>query len=137
MYSCETTLVRLVEDWKHAIDHGKLVGELSTDMSKAFDAMHPTLLLAKLKAYGFSEGTLSLMRSFFKKRKGRTKLGTVVSEWKEIKMGYPQGSNLGQLFWNIFYQKDLFYLSRASSLSIGSFSNDNGDGNEDVTNLHI
>ena len=49
MYSCETTLVRLVEDWKHAIDHGKPVGELSTDMSKAFDAMHPTLLLAKLK----------------------------------------------------------------------------------------
>ena len=66
----------------------KPVGVLSTDMSKAFDAMHPTLLLAKLKAYGFSEGALSLMRSLFKKRKGRTKLGTVVSEWKEIKMGY-------------------------------------------------
>ena len=73
MYSCETTLVRLVEDWKHAIDHGKSVGVLSTDMSKAFDTMHSTLLLAKLKAYGFSEGALSLMRSFFKERKGRTK----------------------------------------------------------------
>ena len=65
---------------KHAIDHGKSVGVLSTDMSKAFDTMYPTLLLAKLKAYGFSEGAVSLMRSFFEERKGRTKLGTAVSE---------------------------------------------------------
>ena len=117
MYSCETALVRWVEDWKHAVDHGKSVGVLSTDMSKAFDTMHPTLLLAKLKAYGFSEGALSLMRSFFEERKGRTKLGTAVSEWKEIKMVFPQGSDLGLLLWDI-YQNDLFYLSRASSLSM-------------------
>ena len=53
LYSCESTLVRLVEDWKQAIDTGKTVGVLSTnlDMSKAFDTMHPTLLLAKLQAY--------------------------------------------------------------------------------------
>ena len=66
-------MVRLVEDWKHTIDHGKSVGVLSTDMSKAFDTMHTTLLLAKLKAYGFSEGALSLVRSFFEERKGRTR----------------------------------------------------------------
>ena len=51
MYSRETTLICLVKDWKHAIEHGKSVGVLSTDMSKAFNTMHPTLLLAKLKAY--------------------------------------------------------------------------------------
>ena len=66
-------------------------------MSKAFDIMHLTLLLAKLKAYGFLEGALSLMPSFFKECKGRTKLGAAVGEWKEIRMGCPQGSNLGPL----------------------------------------
>ena len=81
LYSCESTLVRLVEDWKQAIDTGKTVGVLSTDMSKAFDTMHPTLLLAKLQAYGFSNESLTLMRSFFMDRKGRTKLGAVVSDW--------------------------------------------------------
>ena len=34
-HSCETTPVRLTEDWKHAIDRNELVTILSTDMSKA------------------------------------------------------------------------------------------------------
>ena len=86
-------------------------------MSKAFETMHLTLLLVKLKPDGSSEGALSLMHSFFEELKGRTKLGTAVSEWKEIEMGCPQESNLGPLLWNIC-QNDLFYLSRASILSM-------------------
>ena len=38
-HSCETTLVRLTEDWKHAIDRNEFLTILSTDMSKAFDLM--------------------------------------------------------------------------------------------------
>jgi hypothetical protein len=30
--SCETTLIRLVEDWKHALDHNKAVGVLSSSL---------------------------------------------------------------------------------------------------------
>ena len=40
----------------------KLVGVLSTDMSKAFDSLCSPLLIAKLKAYGFSDEALGLMR---------------------------------------------------------------------------
>ena len=76
--------------------------------------MHPRacihlgpLLLAKLKtlkAYGFSKDSLTLMRSFFTDRKGRSKLGALLSDWKPIDMGCPQGSNLGPLLWNIYQQ---------------------------------
>ena len=79
--------------------------------------MHPTLLLAKLQAYGFSNESLTLMRSFFMDRKGRAKLGAVVSDWKPVNMGCPWDSNLGPLLWNI-YQTDLVYLDRSSSLSM-------------------
>ena len=41
-HSCETTQVRLVEEWKMEPDCGKLVGMLSTDMSKAL--IHFTFL---------------------------------------------------------------------------------------------
>ena len=50
-HSCETTLVRLTEDWKHAIDRKELVTILSTDMSKAFDPLSHNLVIKKLKAY--------------------------------------------------------------------------------------
>lgn len=66
MVSCTSVSHHLlVEDWKQTIDTRKTVGVLSTDLSKNVDTMHPTLLLAKLQAYGFSNELLTLMRSFF------------------------------------------------------------------------
>lgn len=49
----------------------------------------------KLNAYGFAEGPLKLIRSYFTSRKNRVKLDSVVSDWKE-------GSSFGPLLWNIF-----------------------------------
>ena len=73
-HSCETTLLRLTEDWKLAVDSAQFIGILSTDMSKAIDSLHPSLMINKLKAYGFSEESLSLMRSYFSNRQNRVKL---------------------------------------------------------------
>ena len=48
-HSCETTLINLIESWRKARDNKLVVNILSTDMSKAFDSLHPPLLLSKLK----------------------------------------------------------------------------------------
>ena len=45
-HSCETVLLYLTESWRHSLDNGECVGVLSTDMSKAFDCLFPTLMLA-------------------------------------------------------------------------------------------
>ena len=45
-------------------DNKQIVGTLTTDMSKAFDSMHPVLLLSKLRAYGFQESLIRLLRSY-------------------------------------------------------------------------
>lgn len=82
-YSCETTLLRLTEEWKLAADSRQYVGVLSTGMGRAFDSLHPSLIMNKLKAYGFSEGSLKLMRSYFASRQNRVKLDSVVSAWLE------------------------------------------------------
>jgi len=68
-HSCETTLLRLVEEWKRAVDAKEEVAALSTDMSKAFDSLHPPLMLSKLRAYGFSGHALRQLRSYFTERK--------------------------------------------------------------------
>ena len=104
--ACETTLLSMLEDWKLAIDRRELVCILSTDMSKAFDSLCPSLLLKKLEAYGFTEQALELMRSYFDDRLNRVKIGNTTSEWREMTRGCPQGSSFGPLMWNIF-QNDL------------------------------
>lgn len=109
------TLVRLIEDWRKTMDDGCTAAILSTDMSKAFDSLHPTLLLAKLEAYGLSQSALNLMSSYFSDRLSRTRISNITSTWAETKRGCPQGSALGPLLWNI-YQNDLFYVKMKSSL---------------------
>ena len=83
-HSTETSLIKLTENWKRAIDDRNIVGILSTDMSKA------PLLLRKLDAYGFSTSSTGLLRSYFTERKYRVKIGTeITSEWKEVLRGCP------------------------------------------------
>ena len=101
-HSCETTLVRLTEDWKHAIDRKELVTILSTDMSKAFDSLCHNLVIKKLKAYGFTNQSLDLIRSFLNDRYSRVKLGSIRSERSKMSRVCRQGSSFGPLLWNLF-----------------------------------
>ena len=53
-HSCETVLIRLVEDIKQHLDEGKVVCLLQTDLSRAFDCIPYKLCVSKLHAYVFS-----------------------------------------------------------------------------------
>ena len=61
-YGCQTTLLKVIEDWKKALDENKYVAAILMDLSKAFD----DLLLLKLKSYGLSNSALSLRESYLK-----------------------------------------------------------------------
>ena len=115
--STETTLIMLIESWKVALDKKEIIGILSTDMSKAFDSMHPPLLLKKLESYGFSEDALLLIRSYFENRQNRVKMGNTRSDWIVSNRGCPQGSSFGPLLWNIF-QNDMTYEIRKCKISM-------------------
>jgi len=49
------------------------------------------------KAYKFSDKALQLIRSYFSGRKNRVRIGSVISDWVEVKRGGPQGSTFGPL----------------------------------------
>ena len=83
-----------MEHWKLAREKRQSVAVLSTDMSKAFDSLHPPLLLSKLRAYGFEESTMNLLRFYRTDRRNRVKLGPVKSNWHTVSRGCPQGSAL-------------------------------------------
>ena len=45
-YSCESVLIRLVEDWKALLEKQQVVGAMLLDLSKAFDCLPHRLLIA-------------------------------------------------------------------------------------------
>ena len=59
----------MLEKWKRGIDNGEYISALFMDLSKAFDTINHELMLAKLKAYGFSTNALNFMHSYLKNRK--------------------------------------------------------------------
>ena len=99
--------MRLTEDWKRSLDNKQIVAVISMDLSKAFDTIPHGLLLAKLKAYGVNRRSCMLLKDYLHGRMQRVKVGDTSSDWQEVRRGVPQGSVLGQMFFNIFIN-DLF-----------------------------
>ena len=52
------------EDWRASLDRREAVAVVAVDSSKAFDSVCLPLLLAKLKAYGFTDDGLGLTTAY-------------------------------------------------------------------------
>ena len=114
-HGCQTTLLRLLEDWKMALDRNEFVAAVLMDLSKAFDCLPHDILLSKLSAYGLCNESLNLLKSYLSGRTQQVKLNGIVSSWSAIKKGVPQGSILGPLSFNVFIN-DIFYFLEHGTL---------------------
>ena len=121
-YSCQSILLKFIEDTKNALDDKKLVGVLFMDLSKAFDCLPHGLLVSKLSAYGLTDSACELMGNYLSGRMQRVKIAGTKSQWKSLDKGVPQGSILGPLLFNIFIN-DLFYFIERGTLY--NFADDN------------
>ena len=66
--------------WKLAMDKGKIVGTVMIDLSKAFDSIDHSLLLAKLSAYGVCGAELMWFTNYLNGRRQRVVLNGFASE---------------------------------------------------------
>ena len=90
----------MVEKFKETIARGNNFGALLTDLSKAFDCINHSLLIAKLCNYGVSLLSINMIFSYLSNRTHRTKINECFSGRSKIEHGVPQGSILGPLLFN-------------------------------------
>ena len=121
-HGTQHSLIALLEKWKKALDKEENMPAIFMDCSKAFDTINHSLLLAKLKAYGFSKQALSFMCSYLKNRKRGVQIKNKFSSLKAVIAGVPQSSIDGPLLLNLFIN-DLFLLICFSTLS--NYADDN------------
>ena len=92
------------------------------DLSKAFDTINHDLLIAKLKAYGFSKEALKLMRSYLKNWKQKVQINNKFSSERDVIAGVPQGSADGSLLFNLFINDLIFFIEQCT---LSNYADDN------------
>ena len=65
-YSTNHVVLKIIENWKAALDSKLFTGAVLMDLSKAFECIPHDLLIAKLNTYGFGFETLSFLNSYLK-----------------------------------------------------------------------
>ena len=113
-YSTQHVLIRMVEKWKKNLDNNFIVGEVLTDLSKAFDCLPHDLLIAKLSVYGLNSDSLCYIY-YLKDRKQFFQINNKQSEFDTIISGVPQGSIFGPVLYNIFFNDFFFFIPILSS----------------------
>jgi len=91
----------------HAFNDKLPVGGIFCDLTRAFDSLNHSILLSKLDYYGITDNALSLIKSYLDNRHQSVLIKNAQfinysCSWNKIKLGVPQGSILGPLFFLLY-----------------------------------
>ena len=128
-----TALITMFDRWVQAASLGKVSGIVLLDLSAAFDLVDHNYLVKKLEIYGLDNDCLKWISSYLGNRYQAVWIDNVISEFLKCEIGVPQGSNLGPLFFLIFFNDLLYTLTS----SVDSYADDttltsSGDSVEDI-----
>ena len=112
--NAQYSLLKMIETWKKHLDKGEKIGVILMELSKAFDTINHSLLLAKLDAYGFSRTSLKLMQNYLCNRQQRISINGTFSDCNQVTVGVPQCSILIPPLFNIFLNDMFMFISKCN-----------------------
>ena len=123
-HSCETALLKIVNDIQLEMKENNLSLILMLDQSAAFDTVDLHILLHKLENnYGICNDALKWMRSYLVGRTFSVVVNGKQSTVREMKYGVPQGTIIAPSLYSL-YTGDLSKLVEDQGLKIHSFADD-------------
>ena len=119
-YNTQHVLLRLLEEWREHLDNNKTVGGILMDLSKAL--VPHGFLLAKLTAYGIDDNLLLYIHCYLLNRKQCVYISNTLSEFNKVISGVPQGSIVGPILFNCFFNNFYYFIENAK---VQNFADDN------------
>ena len=123
-HSCETAVLRVLNDVLCSADRGDLTLLVLLDLSAAFDLIDHQLLLSRLQhEVGLVDTTLAWFSSYLSERKQHVQVNSSSSSETTLTCGVPQGSVLGPILFSL-YTTQLGKIIQNHGLSRKLFADD-------------
>ena len=123
-HSCETALLKVVNDLQTEVSSRNMVALVLLDLSSAFDTIDHDLLFHKLQnKFGISGSVLNWIKSYLKNRTFAVKIGNIEGKPVILIYGVPQGSILGPLLF-VLYISDVVTIAQECGFNIHLYADD-------------
>ena len=101
-HSTSDTLLYILQATYEAVDSGEACARIFfTDFAKGFDLTDHTILIQELDKLEVHTALLSWIVTFLTSRQQAVWIGGLLSDWKTMKEGIPQGTKLGVILFAV------------------------------------
>ena len=109
--STELAAIELLDKLLGQINQQKILINFHLDLSKAFDGLNHNILIDKLVYYGVTDKSKDLLLHYLIERQQYIQIGDYMSSKQLVRTGFPQGSVIGPLLFNILLMTLFMHLS--------------------------
>ena len=101
-HSTNTALCQLIDSIFEDSEDKYISNVMAQDESAAFDCLQYSILLKKLEFYKFHPETIQWIARYLSSRSQFVSIGGQKSRIRSVDMGFPQGSILGPVLYNLY-----------------------------------